>query len=29
VRTLKDELEKVATHNEKHLSQIRAALSTG
>ncbi|MGH7720564.1 MAG: DinB family protein [Gemmatimonadaceae bacterium] len=26
VRTLKDELEKVAWHNVKHLSQIRAAL---
>lgn len=27
VRTLKDELEKVASHNAHHLSQIRAALS--
>ena len=27
VRTLKDEFEKVATHNEHHLRQIRAALS--
>ena len=27
VRTLKDELEKVASHNEHHLGQIRAALS--
>jgi hypothetical protein len=27
VRTLKDEFEKVASHNEHHLSQIRAALS--
>jgi DinB superfamily len=27
VRTLKDELEKVASHNEHHLSQIRAAVS--
>ena len=26
VRTLKDELEKVASHNEHHLSQIRLAL---
>ena len=26
VRTLKDELDKVAAHNEHHLSQIRAAL---
>jgi DinB superfamily len=25
-RSLKDEFEKVASHNEKHLSQIRAAL---
>lgn len=29
VRTLKDELDKVAAHNEHHLSQIRSALSTG
>jgi hypothetical protein len=28
VRTLKDELEKVAAHNEHHLGQIRTALST-
>jgi hypothetical protein len=28
VRTLKDEFDKVAAHNEKHLSQIRAALGT-
>src|SRR5215208_3958134 len=28
VRTLRDELEKVASHNEHHLSQIRAALAT-
>jgi hypothetical protein len=27
VRTLKDELEKVASHNEHHLQQIRTALS--
>lgn len=27
VRTLKEELEKVASHNEHHLRQIRAALS--
>jgi DinB superfamily len=27
VRTLKDEFDKVASHNEHHLSQIRAALS--
>jgi hypothetical protein len=27
VRTLKDELEKVASHNAHHLSQIRTALS--
>ena len=27
VRTLKDELDKVATHNEHHLKQIRAALA--
>jgi hypothetical protein len=27
VRTLKDELDKVASHNEHHLRQIRAALS--
>lgn len=25
-RTLKEEFEKVASHNEKHLGQIRAAL---
>ena len=29
VRTLKDEIDKVADHNEHHLSQIRAALSMG
>ena len=29
VRTLKDELEKVASHNEHHLGQIRAALGRG
>jgi hypothetical protein len=29
VRTLKDELEKVASHNEHHLGQIRTALETG
>ena len=29
VRTLKDELEKVASHNRHHLEQIRAALSLG
>lgn len=28
VRTLKDEFDKVATHNEHHLRQIRAALAT-
>jgi hypothetical protein len=28
VRTLKDELDKVATHNEHHLGQIRAALKS-
>ncbi|HVT44324.1 MAG TPA: hypothetical protein VMT00_08030 [Thermoanaerobaculia bacterium] len=28
VRTLKDELEKVASHNAHHLSQIHAALKT-
>lgn len=28
VRTLKDELDKVAWHNEKHLEQIRRALAT-
>ena len=28
VRTLKDEFEKVATHNEHHLTQIRAALES-
>ena len=28
VRTLKDEMEKVASHNEHHLVQIRAALRT-
>jgi hypothetical protein len=28
-RTLKDELDKVASHNEKHLGQIRAALVSG
>jgi hypothetical protein len=27
VRTLKDELDKVASHNEHHLTQIRRALS--
>ena len=27
VRTLKDELEKVATHNEHHLAQVRTALA--
>ena len=27
VRTLKDELDKVASHNEHHLNQIRSALS--
>lgn len=27
VRTLKDEFDKVASHNEHHLTQIRAALS--
>lgn len=27
-RTLKEEFEKVASHNEKHLGQIRAALGT-
>ena len=27
VRTLKDEIDKVANHNEHHLKQIRAALS--
>lgn len=27
VRTLKDEFDKVASHNEHHLSQIRAALA--
>jgi hypothetical protein len=27
IQTLKDEFDKVAWHNEKHLSQIRAALS--
>ena len=27
VRTLKDEFDKVASHNAKHLAQIRAALS--
>ena len=26
VRTLKEELEKVASHNERHLGQIRLAL---
>jgi len=26
VRTLKDEFDKVASHNEHHLSQIRLAL---
>lgn len=29
VRTLKDELEKVASHNEHHLRQVRTALSPG
>ena len=29
VRTLKDELEKVASHNEHHLGQIRTALGSG
>jgi hypothetical protein len=29
VRTLKEELEKVASHNEHHLSQIRLALRGG
>jgi hypothetical protein len=28
-RTLKDEFDKVASHNEKHLGQIRAALVSG
>lgn len=28
VRTLKDEFDKVASHNEHHLAQIRAALSS-
>jgi hypothetical protein len=28
VRTLKDELEKVASHNEHHLTQIRLALNS-
>ena len=27
VRTLKDEFDKVASHNEHHLTQIRSALS--
>jgi hypothetical protein len=27
VRTLKDEIDKVAWHNENHLAQIRAALA--
>jgi len=27
VRTLKDEFEKTASHNEHHLSQIRRALN--
>jgi hypothetical protein len=27
VRTLKDEFEKVADHNEHHLAQIRSALN--
>jgi hypothetical protein len=27
VRTLKDEFDKVASHNQHHLDQIRAALS--
>jgi hypothetical protein len=26
VRTLKDEMDKVASHNEHHLNQIRTAL---
>ena len=29
VRTLRDELEKVASHNEHHLGQIRMALRSG
>lgn len=29
VRTLKDELEKVASHNQDHLDQIRTALCRG
>ena len=29
VRTLKDEFDKVASHNEHHLAQIRAALRNG
>jgi len=29
VRTLKDEFDKVATHNEHHLDQIRTALRRG
>src|SRR5215210_1841825 len=29
VRTLKDEFDKVASHNEHHLAQIRSALSRG
>jgi hypothetical protein len=29
VRTLKEEFDKVASHNEHHLSQIRAALLSG
>ena len=29
VRTLKDEFDKVASHNEHHLSQIRSALRRG
>ena len=29
VRTLKDEFEKVVSHNEHHLNQIRLALRTG
>jgi len=28
IRTLKDEFDKVASHNEHHLTQIRAALET-
>ena len=28
VRTLKDEFDKIAAHNEQHLRQIRAALSS-